>query len=358
MVVLSVPADPMSAPRLILIVPGLFTPPIESDRNLIRLRAPALQWVVGRGRVVSHNEDSVESVVLAVGGQSTQSPPPAGAICRAFDTGNISSECCMRADPVPLRLTRFGLSVDDPRLLALQPDEIQRLAQALAPVFESRSLQLETPNSLRWYVSGEIPGNGHPSSAERSFGDSVDPCPPTSEQRSWWQQLVTETQMALHGSPVNTEREERGLSVVNNLWYWGSGRFDPASRVDGLSVWGDDAFELGLGRWLGIPAEPLPDNASNVLSRASDRSSVLVVDRSYRHAGDSVSANNWCDRIGRFERAWCSPLLAELRYARLSSLAIIDPGRVQAMIDQTTRKRWWRRPVRVDNLINQINKSV
>ena len=345
----------MSAPRLILIAPGLFTPPTHSDRGLIRLRASALQWIVGRGDVVSHDDDSVESVVLRFGGQATRSAPPAGAICRGFDTGNLSPECCMRADPVPLSLSRLGLRLDDPRVLALQPDEIQRLAQALAPVFASRCLQLETPNPLRWYVSGQIPGHGHPSSAEQMVGDSVDPCPHCPGQRTWWQQLVTETQMALYESPVNADREQRGLSVVNNLWYWGSGRFEPASRVDCLSIWSDDAFELGLGRWLGIPADRLPDNVLNVLSGASDRSTVLVVDRSYRHSGDSVSADDWCDRIDRFERAWCSPLVAEFRSARLSSFEIVDPGRVQTSINKATRRRWWRRRTNVIDLIHKNN---
>ena len=346
----------MSAPRLVLIAPGLFAPPTHSDRDLIRLRASALQWIVGRGDVVLHDDDSVESVVLGFGGQSSRSPPPAGAICRAFDTGNISPECCMRADPVPLRLSRLGLSIDDPRALALQPDEIQRFAQALAPVFASRCLQLETPKPLRWYVSGEIPGHGHPSSAEQLVGNSVDPCPHSPGQRSWWQQLVTEAQMALHASPVNADREERGLPLVNNLWFWGSGQFKPGPRVDCASIWGDDAFELGLGRWLGVPTERLPDNASKVLSRAPDHSTVLVVDRSFRHSADPDNTDDWGNRIGRFERVWCSPLLAEFRRARLSSLVIIDPGRVQASINEATRKRWWRRPMSVTDLITKINK--
>ena len=133
---------------------------------------------------------------------------------------NLNGLIC--ADPIYLEVGMNDVTLTD-KITDLTDGEAKELIEILNKHFAQDGLEFIFGSNQCWYVSfpeAEI---------VRSYDlDSVLQTNITekfvqSEQRNW-QVIQNETQMLLHSSEVNEQREIAGLKPVNSLWFWGAGK--------------------------------------------------------------------------------------------------------------------------------------
>ncbi len=84
--------------------------------------------------------------------------------------------------------------------------------------------------------------------AQALHGHRPDTFLPAGDAATGHRRLVSEVEMALHGHPLNAEREAAGERPVNSLWFWGGGTVPAATTLPLPPLFADDAVLQGY--WL------------------------------------------------------------------------------------------------------------
>ncbi|MDR2112419.1 MAG: hypothetical protein LBQ62_04860, partial [Candidatus Accumulibacter sp.] len=160
--------------------------------------------------------------------------------------------------------------------------------------------------------------------------------------------LLNEIQTFLHAHPVNRRREDNGLPLVNSLWLWGAGTPPrPSVTADFDSAWSDDPLTVGLARAAGVPANPLPGGAAELLARAAPATRPLVVLEDLTGAVRHEDGDAYRRAVAALEARWFAPCwraLASGAIARLRLVAPTDRGVLRWDAGRAERWRFWRRP--------------
>jgi len=168
---------------------------------------------------------------------------PAAALTRQADVGDAADATWLRADPafvmadaVTLRLLACGN-------LGLSTEDVDACAEALQPLFEDAGFTFDTPHPQRWYLrcppDAKLPTFSSP---DEALGDDLANHLPEGKNARPWRSLLNEVQIVLTQHPVNAQRAQRGLPLINSLWFWGAGalpgrvecRFDQVVSNDGV----------------------------------------------------------------------------------------------------------------------------
>ncbi|NII10426.1 phosphoglycerate mutase [Oleiagrimonas sp. C23AA] len=108
--------------------------------------------------------------------------------------------------------------------LDISREESAALAAELAPSFGDRGFVLEPSLPSRWHL--RLPRGAQPphfDDPEQVLGDDLLEHLPQGGDGRRWRALLTETQVLLHQSDINAQRQQRGQAPANSLWFWGGG---------------------------------------------------------------------------------------------------------------------------------------
>lgn len=184
---------------------------------------------------------------------------PLAAYARQHDNADAAQRYWLRADPVVMHpdISRVHLlAINNHDLSTEQADQ---LLNSLQTLFADDGFELSRGSSEgaheRWYVSSSEPlpeGFAPPDAAlgnplEDFLRTNTSSAHKSSADSKLWQRLQSETQMQLHQHPINIERQERGLSALNSLWFWGAGKLQdqaPVKRPDAVL-----AMSVELAGW-------------------------------------------------------------------------------------------------------------
>jgi hypothetical protein len=148
----------------------------------------------------------------------------------------------------------------------------------------------------------------------------------------WLRALLTDSQLVLHASPVNSKRVAEGKPPVNSLWFWGGGELIDVAPGTHDHVWSDDPLAIGLAIAGRIAHHSLPANAMRWLAAASPGTHLVV-----------FQTTDWHTQIEPFENLWLAPLIAALRNGDLDSLTLAADNAPLLRGTRSTMRRWWRR---------------
>ena len=252
---------------------------------------------------------------------------PVAALTRQMDAGDAAGSGWLRADPAYVRpdingarLLGIGAS------LGLDDDDRAAFLPALRPLFGDAGFPIDAPHPSRWYLQlpqgAKLPAFAEP--GEALGADLLDHLGEGSEGRRW-RMLLGEAQVVLHNHPRNVQRQERGRTPVNSLWFWGAGSLPDGVESTHARFHSGDEVALALADSVGI-ARPLP-------ARFDIDSADAAFD--LHHARD----------LAAFERDWLLPACATLRDGGMRRLVLdfADGRRWQLAPNQ--RWRFWRRPL-------------
>jgi hypothetical protein len=307
--------------QLTIYVPSLFLDVFEhTHANVDPQRWPVVALLCARARVAWLENNSGERVLLSLCGVNAQdlAEVSVAALTRLIDFDDVAPGGMFRADPVHLR-------ADPNQILLFNDPSIMPSAAEADALLETLNLGLPGLNfgrgrhPGRWYFR-PVTGAITTTSPQIANGRSVTELMPRGEAAGEFAQLMNDSQMLLHDTSVNQERESRGAPVINSIWPWGGGRSDrPAVVYPDLLV-GDDVLLAGIARkWSTDWIDAIePDELLTRLVREKGNGLVL-----FGSPNGCLEDHDPVAGIEDFERQWGSVLLNALRRFRLRELRIV-----------------------------------
>lgn len=248
------------------------------------------------------------------------------AVTHTIDAAGVGRGIWMRADPVHLRPDRHGAVLLDAAAVGLDTRDALALAAEVKPVLEAAGHHLEMPCAERWYLRLNSLPDLRTVELDRVTGRDISAAMPSGPDATRWLRLLNEIQMVLHQSPVNADREARGLAPVNSLWFWGSGATPTPVPRRWQRIHGADLFLRGLAELGGNVCLPVPAGMDECLADADSTGHPLVMIDTCAQPAAYQAVEAWSTAVLELERRWFAPLYAALKGRRLAQAQVITAG--------------------------------
>ncbi|MDX1251335.1 MAG: hypothetical protein IDH49_03615 [Gammaproteobacteria bacterium] len=328
-----------------LVTPGLYGPPGLRATDFSGLNLAPLETLLARAVVENVPAVGLEATLFHLFGveRDPARDLPVAAVAWAGDTGEVSQDFWLRADPVHLRPDQSRLVLLGDRMLNMQQHEADTIAKEFNALFGADGWRLETPHPERWYL--RLPEDPHIRTYDlrEALGRHIDGLLPSGARGKQWHAVLNEIQMLLHSSAVNHARSARGAPAVNSVWLWGGGYTPRGVPARWARVWSDEPVATGLARLGGVPAATLPASAAVVLEHRSGGAQLVVLNAVHSATlyGDT---STWGEAMASLMQNWFAPLLDALKRRNIDSLDILAAdGRAYRVTPSSLRRFWKRR---------------
>ncbi len=337
--------------HLHLVIPGLLWPAKALHDCTHDLKLPALERLLGRGRLLWQEALPLENFLCRDFGIVEVAPvAPLRLLGEDIAPGEGVWLC---ADPCHFGFEQGRLILGS-QALEITDTEMKSLLQTVEPLLAKipgylqvragaagaahAYLQLETKPEL------QTP----PPSALRGF--SLTSALPNGPEAQAWTRLGNELQMLLHAWPENKQREATGRPSVNSLWFWGAGRLPAAQPSPYRLVLGAEALLDGLVRWSGADQAALPAGGGELTITGSN----LLFLPALAGPTQALDASLWRQALLELDRDWLAPITANFLSGRWKSLRISALG-AEALLDIRLSSRdrfsFWRKPRALASLL-------
>lgn len=318
---------------LSIVVPGL-NPSHRGDEEGAA-PAPRLARLAGRGSVagrhVDAGQDALHAAVLdALQLRDAAGKFPSAAVIRTAITGERASGFWLRAQPIHFAAGLDRLTTVPLRGAArMSAAERATLSPLLVDHLQSTSFQLHEGAAGEWLLRSEAPLQVQTVTPEYAAANPYAEILPRGRDAGMLRRLMTELQMLLHEHPVNTQREARGLPVLNAIWVHGEGMLSDMKASSLPTACGDDVYLRGIYRLHDQPVKQPPVDARALLEQVTGPTVAIV------EAPD----------LDEFEAKWLAPLSRALLGGTIAQLTVqfnewrVDTRRAEMF-------KFWRRDLR------------
>lgn len=317
-------------PTLILIVPSLNPLRIGNEDGATEARQ--LARLAGRGSVTGRQIDASQEPLHAAVLDALQLPIvpgnyPSAAVIRTGLTGERASGFWLRAQPIHFAAGLDRLTTVPLRGAArMSAAEREALSPTLVDHLQSTGIQLHDGADGEWLLRSEEPLQVQTVTPEFAAANPHAEILPRGRDASGLRRLMTEMQMLLHEHPVNTQRQARGLPVLNAIWVHGEGILSDVTAKSLPAACGDDVYLRGIYRLHDQPVNNEPVDAATLLARVGGPT-VAIID-----APD----------LAQLEAKWLAPLSRALLSGAIAKLTVLfDEWRVDT--DRAALFKLWRR---------------
>lgn len=300
------------------------------------VRSPALRRWLGRTNVTSNGRPA-EGLSRALDVLGVAAPRAGCAALRLWgQSGDRPANWVAAADPVYLEAR-----LDHLCLHRLGPDELP--AADLEPLFAELQAALGAADDLEFMhlaSSGYLCG-GQPISTPALSADSLDGAEPSAylpagDGAARFHRLLSEIEMCLHQSPVQSRRIAASRRPVNALWIWGGGRAPETGSLMLPALYSDDPLLRGF--WLSASA-PVRAPSERLADCAAETGGAFVtsIARPLESSGSSDTlAGSIEGKLAELQRA--------LRRGLIRELHLLFSDGVTVRVQGYHRFRFWRRP--------------
>ncbi len=308
-------------------------------------RAPGLQRLLSRAVQARLPRGDLDFILLHLFGMTAPDPKhaPVAPITYLADGGEPANAWVLRADPVYLRADRDRVLLFDARVLNLTAEEAEALADEFNRYFAERRWRLEPRNPQRWYLKFAADPGLRAQPLSCVVGRDIYGVMPTDGEGLAWRSMLNEVQMLFHGSPVNEDRERRGLLPVKGLWFWGGGHLPKPQGEGWTAVYGEHPLGVGLARLNKVRHQAGVGSALALLGRTGQAGRWLVIVEAFSETGLEGDAFAWKASLERFDQVWIQPILQALKAGTLSSLDLYPGNGRRYRVTRTRLRRFWKR---------------
>jgi hypothetical protein len=336
--------DAARGPNLQLLLPGLFGRPAPEPQAVGAPELPALETLLARATPRALSGRGFESLLFSLFGAE---PPadadlPVGAVTRVLDLGVVDDGWWLRADPIHLSPRRDQLILTDSYMLDLTQNEASRLAAEITEAYTPEGWIIKAPRPSRWYLKPARTPKVSTTPLAEVVGRDIHPYLPRGLEAKAWHTILNETQILLHTSKVNEEREAAGKLPVNSLWFWGGGRLPRIQPVRWGGLWSGEPVSLGLARLSETPSHSAPADFNEWHRLVEADGAHLVVLDALRAPALYRDDAAWGEAIQELERRWFAPLLEALKQRGLESASLLTDSGQSFELTAGQARRWWR----------------
>lgn len=214
--------------------------------------------------------------------------------------------------------TSTGAFISDPRL-------IKAIAEDFAREFSFAENSIISRNG-GWYLA--VSSNkqvkttpiwslraGH---VERSFGlHGVD--------NMFWFERFNEASRWLFSHPLNRQRIESGLPIMEIIFPWGTSGYIPFAETPRFSaLFSDSPIFRGLGNHLGMAAFPRIHATADLSQTTINHKNICIIEDSLRLATYTLDYQQWSDQLEKILLGVIQPCLEAVRDGMVQDLYIDD----------------------------------
>jgi len=243
------------------------------------------------------------------------SMPAVAAAALCADHGAVDAAWVCAATPVHYvaEMSSVRLPVDG--MLALTAAGADCLAADFNRVWQGSGVRMTATRSAQLFCTFDRALQVRTCDPQQALGMHIEEFLPTGADSARLRQLIGETEMWLFEHDANGARKDKGLPVVNGLWFWGGGA--PLASLPNVQgrVAGDDLF-----------------------FNAFAASAIEKFDSAVVAAVYAPGSEQWHD----LETRWLRPAIDKLRAGRLARLQLSAEDRCFAVTARGLR-RFWRR---------------
>lgn len=309
-------------------------PAAAADSPTLQSLLPALQRLLGLARRRSAEPGWRSGLLQELAPAMPQPTAPVAVAAMALPDAPAAS--WWFAQPVHQLAGISRVHLHPEGVLRLSPEEASELAAAFARDLGGAGATLHAlGDGLICASTDPACGEGEQEDPVHWRGRELSPAyPPLSRGL---RRLATETEMWLHGLPLNQLRQQRGELPVTRLWLWG-GAPPATARTAGNGTGvalgvalGADPMLHGLAA-LGLCAAPAPVVCA--AERVPEEGSLII-------AGLPLIAGH--ADLAALDAQWFAPLCQALEQGRIRQAVLRFGGSRWQLREPGALRRWWRR---------------
>jgi len=327
----------MTAPQLHVLAPGLLGPVPEglvgATRQLADLRA--LEIILARGRRIETGEMDAAGMLRRLAVSTVPPPGPLLATGLGCELGERYWYC---ATPCHLRADRDRVLLQSGPDTVPDADEARALAEAFNALYRNDGLELVAVDG-RWVLAAAQPLSIDPPDATAVNGRYLDDFLPAGADGAPWRAFLNETQMLLHGHPVNERRESDGRTAINGVWFWGGGARPAPFRLSARRLLADEPLWHGAVTLAGGESGPGVER----LSRVPTGEDALVQWDDAERALLEGDGGGWLSALADFERDWAREAESAIGNGTWQTVSFYFPPVAGVSISRGALRRFWRR---------------
>jgi len=229
-------------------------------------------------------------------------------------------ENVMHADPVHLQADMDHAIMTSPQDLDLFEHHAAELLEKLNSTFADDDISFFRLESGEWFVTTADSIDLQTTPLSESIGRNVNHLLPSGPHSQYWKRLLTEVQMVLFNHEVNDEREARGLTKINSLWFHGNGALPDRGEHDARCVFSDDPVVLGMAAYAGVQSyhcdRTRPETARSCFEQLQSgieqgpAGDYIFKVSSLQDLVNYTDVTPWLQQVNVLIENWLEPLLA------------------------------------------------
>ena len=294
-------------------------------------------------------------------GTLTRRPAPPSELYRRFlwqgslleaakrQLGIAEEQAAVFASPLWQQMGMHQVSVISGAYIQIRPDEAESLCSGLTGFYRHEDWHFHVLRPDLWLVTLPRRPDWHTAPVFDICGQSSDVSRAGGTDALQWLGRQTEIQMYLHNHPVNGQRTEKKIPVINGLWLWQDLEGTQAARplLSSDSAWA----EFYPGERTGTPYDFQAWQAMREEAGAPFSDGLIFLDDL---AVTDQTGDSWAYReiLESWEARWFAPLRQALGTGRLNSLTIVTDGEDGGSLRIGSRSKWacWKRKRKFDGI--------
>lgn len=331
--------------HLSLFLPGLLSGIFNERQDFSWQNAfPALRHLLSRATCQQRASTSIEQGIKSLFSGLAPAPIPAGAL-GALHHGLsqlVSGGQWCRLDLIECLLDQQTAYVLGNENLGLTEQEEIALLEQLNAHLQSEGIIITQAKPLEWYCY--VPQHHEITLNDllEVVGKSMHNCLPSGPHQTYWHRLMTECQMLLASSPVNTQRQQQAQPTAGSVWFWGLGVLPQQVETVFDHIYTSHPIMGGLAKCAGKKLAELPSKFNeNIFHKGATKT--LVADFRFIHYFKHQLYENGFKLMHAYEENWFKPLLNALNEDKLHSLIITVADGREFKISKKHLKYFWRK---------------
>ncbi len=304
-----------------LVIPGICGP--VAELHTLQSSGEIKKWIstlaksTGLSAAGLPSQESSYDVLSTITGlQYDNDFPSAAFILLARGEQNDDSRNYMYADPVHLQADLDHAILTSSVDLNISESESVDLCTILNQHFEQDGLNFERLNKDEWLLSSPNKIEMSTTPLSQAVARNVNFILPKGKGSDYWKKILTEAQMLMHSSDVNSGRESNGEQSINSLWFHGSGELpglkETTKNAKMSSICSNDVVLKGLAKHIGSDYVRMPLSANDyidyLLSKHRGKASLFHL-AELEHLINYTDSNIWLEKLTELLEAWVYPLI-------------------------------------------------
>ena len=253
-----------------------------------------------------------------------------------------------RADPMELQPDRIAVYLNGNLHLDLDDKEKKILEDTINSISGDEEYQYFCISSAEGYIRVKKHEHVKFTPLYEAIGRDQIQTFPSGVDALFWKKLLTEIQMQLHGSSINTQHIRKGSGLINSLYFWGNCHTQtPLIHAD--HIYSNSHIIQSIAEENSIEFDPIPNKWDpENLTKGTHH----IVDTELLWLVKQGLFSKWLEKICHYEKYLIKPMIKSLKKKKIDSITLISDSDNQFHFTYKHALRFWRMTKNISEFID------